>query len=195
MFKLGCFGIILSIFLIAGGAFLLISEEVGGPIIEDLFCPENDTFVRTSRPAQDGGENINFYCRDDDGGALNNIDGQVLLLIFAPLGVLALSIVFTAIGGSRRATKAQQTFLQNYTLPTGNNIQAKSYSYTANINDPELKAILGPLITQAQQVQPNQQLTLKEKLLQLRDAHDEGLIDSVEYERRKEAILDELIED
>lgn len=198
MAKLGCFGVILSIILIGAGAFLMISEETGDPILEEWFCPENDTFVRTSSPAIDGGTNINFYCEDDDGGALNSIDGQVLLVIFVPIGVLAVSIIVMVMGTVRNASRAQRSFMQNYTLPTNSgmaNVSVTTQSYTTSIDDPELKNMLGSLMAKAQHLQPNQATTLKDKLRQLQEAYDEGLIDHAEFERRKDAILDEIVED
>lgn len=202
--KIGCLGIIISVIFIGVGAFFIVSEDVGDPIFESLFCAEDETFTRTTRPSFDtGGEFVNFSCQNENGD-LNRVDGQVLLVVFIPLIPLFISVALLIVGTIRRVSKSTGGLLQNFATPAqGANIQ--TYTYTSKLGqtetNPDFKS-MSPLelmtwMENLQNVQPNQQssqqLTLKEKLRQLQSAYDEGLITEEEFDRRKQAVLDELM--
>lgn len=195
--KVGCLGLAFSIILVVVGMILVLGTDVAVPFLEPIFCPENDTLIRETSPSYDddgSGENVDYYCIDDDGGARTNMGGQLMLVVFALFAPMIFFILLLTLGGGNKTRQQAMQMLQNYASTTdGSTVDLRNMP-NADKNA-ILQEILGAQMTKLEQMQPNQQLTLKQKLLQLRDAYDEGLIDGNEYERRKEAILDDLIED
>jgi len=188
MAQLGCLILIIGIIVGVGGVIAILATDVGTPVLESLFCPENDSLIRESTPTYDG-ESIRFYCVDDDGGARTNIDGQVILLAFGLLAAIPVGILMMVVGSVRQAKNVMQNNLQQYGVP---GVQ----SYTTTSSDlSDFNEMLGPLMAKARRVNASNQMTLKEKLGQLQEAYDAGLIDRAEFDLRKELILDELVED
>lgn len=186
MLNLGCFLLPVSIILIVVGMILVLATDVAIPVLEPLFCSEEETLIRTSTANYEGGQNINYYCVDDVTGDRTSMDGQLFLVIGALFAPMILSILFLVIGGTRQSTNMAQTLIQQQASQMGRATGATP-DFTS-MTPKEMMAWMGTV----KNIQPAQELSLKDKLQQLRDAYDEGLIDRAEFDKRKDALLDEL---
>ena len=188
MAQLGCLLLILSLVLGVGGIIAVVATDVAIPILEPLFCEENDTLIRTTRPTYEG-ESINYYCVDDDGGAQTSVDGKLFLVVLGLLAPLPLGIILMVAGSVRQTKRTVQDNLQRYGVPiTSGGVTVQSYT-TSSGDLSDFDEMLGPLMEKAKRVNVNNQMTLKEKLSQLQDAYDAGLIDRAEFDARKDQIL------
>jgi len=185
MAQLGCLIVIIGIIVGVGGVIAMLTTDVGIPVLEVLFCPENDTLIRETTPTFQN-ESVRFYCVDD-GGARTSINSRVIFLALGLVAVIPVGLLMMVIGGLRQPEKMRPEDFKN------SGMTIRSYTVRNSLSD--FDDMLGPLMEKARRVNASNQMTLKEKLGQLQEAYDEGLIDLAEFEKRKVLILDELVED
>ena len=200
MFRFGWILFMFGMFFGIGGSIYLSVSDNALPLMETYFCEEDETLIRTSRQTYNG-ESINFYCEHEDGGVRRSVDDKFFLAIGVLLVPLMISLIFIIWGGINLAQRQQkntmqQAFGQNspYIDPNGN-IYVKSSS--ASVGDAtDVDAVIRAFTQQSStNLSSVQTLTLKQKLEQLQEAYDAGLITYFEFNERKDRVLDEIAED
>ncbi|MEQ8674729.1 MAG: SHOCT domain-containing protein [Aggregatilineales bacterium] len=198
MFKLGWLLFVIGMIGGMAGAFYMAGSEDALPFLEGYFCQDNETLIRTSTETYDGNA-INFYCEKNDGGARTSADGQFFMalgLVFSPL---ILSIPLIIIGGIRYSRRTQQQVMSGvlgqmqYTDGSGQVFVKSSKIPAGNFTD--VNSMINAVMAGAKDLNTSQKLTLKQKLEQLQEAYDSGLITYDELQIRKDRVLDEIAED
>jgi len=164
MIRLGIFLIVVGTVVGFGSMAVILGTDEAIPILEPLFCDDNDTLIRETR-ADFEGEIIDYYCVDDDGGERTNVAGKLFLVIFGLIGILPIGAFMTVFGTMRKTKQEAQENLQKYGVPI------QSGGVTVQSDNP-----------------------LQDKLRQLQEAYDAGLIDRAEYDSRKKLLLDNFVE-
>lgn len=201
MLKIGWLLFVVGMLFGMGSMVFMITSESSNPLIEGLICQENESLVRTSRPAYDGGQSINFYCQKDDGGERINVDGKFFLLVAIGFIPLMVSIPLIIIGSFRTAGRVQKTVMDTVLNPgVGFGDGTTSQVFVNNQRVPvsnmkDINAVLGAVMQRAGNLNDTQKLTLKQKLEQLQEAYDAGLITYDELQTRKDRVLDDIAED
>ena len=116
MIRLGIFLIIFGVFVGFGSMVVVLATDMAIPILEPLFCPENDTLIRETTSTFEG-ESIQYFCVDDDGGARTNVDGKLFLVIFGLIGLFPIGILLTVWGAMRAAKRVTQEYIHEYGVP------------------------------------------------------------------------------
>lgn len=199
MFKLGWLLFVIGMIVGMAGAFYMAGSEDALPLLEGYFCQDNETLIRTSTATYDG-DSINFYCEKNDGGARTSADGKFFLalgIVFLPL-IISIPLIF--IGGFRSAKRTQQQVLSGlggqsftYTDGSGQVFVRSGKVPTGDFTD--VNSMINAVMSGAQGLNNSQKLTLKQKLEQLQEAYDSGLINYDELQIRKDRVLDEIAED
>lgn len=191
------FGLVLLIFGIPFaviGAIALISSDALLTYVEPVICEENETLTRTARSTgRPNEEVINFYCRKDDGGELVPANNEFMLVFGALFLPIALAILLIIVGSVR--SRNENTFTLNEVSHTQWTVdQPVHYKVTTSTSTQDVDTIIQTILSSLK-TSGTKQLTLKEKLQQLKEAYDAGLITYAEFELRKDRILDEIAED
>ena len=197
MIKAGIILFILSIFFVVIGAIFIIGSEDAVDILDPYICGDNEDLVRTSTPTgRPNEQSIGFYCEKEDGGERVSADGKMMLAFGALFIPMLFSILLMIIGSARGANDNMQAdALQAQFAEQFGNSTATTYSISTSTNTHDVDAVIATVLDNFKEVNSTQQLTLKEKLEQLREAYDAGLISYEEFELRKDRVLDEIAED
>lgn len=173
MMRIGIVSLILSIGLVVAGFILILATDTMLEPLSTILCPTNQTLSRETSSFR-GETDVTFYCVNDDGVHQNEVTGWVVLMMFGlfiPMVISILLVVVAGVGKTRRA------------------VEVVAGSYGAR------EDVLDPLANQARHVNVGVgEPTLQNKLQQLKDAYEAGLINKWEYDDRKEQILDEFTE-
>ena len=197
MIKAGIILFILSIFFVVIGAIFIIGSEDAIDILDPYICGDNEDLIRTSTPTgRPNEQSIGFYCQKEDGGELVNADGKMMLAFGALFIPMLFSILLMIIGSARGSNDdTQAEALQRKFAERFGNTTATTYSISTSTNTHDIDAVIATVLDSVKGVNSTQQLTLKEKLEQLKEAYDAGIISYEEFELRKDRVLDDIAED
>jgi len=96
---------------------ILLSTDHAIPVLEPLFCDDNDALIRVTETGEDT-KIVDYYCVDDDGGAQISKTGLMWLIIILFVLTMPVGIVLFAIGQSRnplwRMSGAEESFPINF---------------------------------------------------------------------------------
>ncbi len=206
---MGRFLILLGIVLIIGSiifmglVFGMAGEDVSAQIISPFACEDNETLTQYSRTVSDfdgTSQTIDFFCEDSEGQERNVTITAIMVIIVGFVGLL-LTGIFATIAGAGIASK---NAIQNFS----GDIISGQYGTTVDLratkvdlNDgtfkeynPQIPANLRAVLKQASyqldQLVGNE--TLADKLEQLHEAYQKGLITTQEYDKIRASILDSM---
>jgi hypothetical protein len=201
MLKFGWLLFVIGILFTIGGAFFLASSDEALTFLEPYYCEDGETLIRTSRyDSYDNSTIINFFCQGL-GDNPRNVDLQFFLTILVIMIPLDISLIMIILGGVRQTQEKQKNAAG---LVFGNGVAYRKQDMpitvsrtVENINAddmPEIKDLIREAL-QKNNLNVQQELTLTQKLEQLRDAYNSGVLTHDEYERNKERILQEFAEE
>ena len=194
-------GIIL--ILVAVGLMIAVFSVEDIPFVQDtlvdLYCEPGETSItHASRLSFSGTQNSSsvWFCDDGEGNE-REITGQIGLTAVGVFIIPFLTGLFMIMGG---AWSIQRNFTRKIMSSAGIDNDMQIYSMTGAKNIDLSNANLSP----EQQAQAEKMLqslsnassvpasssTLADRLKQLEEARNQGLISSAEYERSRQAILD-----
>lgn len=175
-------------------------EEVAGQIIIPLACEEGDSIRTESRMtfSSDGrSQTTDFFCVDSE-GIEENVTDSVIVIIIVGFGGLLITGILTIFMGSRIVSKRMQENLRNTVFEQqgiGNIhssvIDLRSNTLKQGQIPPETQAQIQAIFSQMGDAFANND-SLADKLQQLEEARQQGLISQAEYERTRQAILDSM---
>jgi len=199
----GCLMIIGAIAFIVMGVFATSHPIIAGPV-EAIACTDAETLridtQNWSLPNGESGVNISFFCdiEPDVGRNVNDVAtlyqiGVVVVLMFVGFILILRGLVRSSLGTDGDAVKAQ---LQAQLAGRGDS----TVNYTAVENQlqqmpPETRAILDTVLNNIVTnvaTQPDSDITLVDRLEQLKQAYEKGLINREEYDKVRQAILDSM---
>lgn len=177
------------------GVTLGMQTETFSDYMSPIFCNSEETIVTETRRNFNSEQTVDVFCQVNEENR-RDVTGQVVLWLGGSFaGTLVLSIILMIVGGSimakRRAHDMINTF-QTFTVQSG---QPQSYDLRQSMNQipPEameiVKTVMGSM-GMTQSTFEGQSLT--ERLQQLEDARNQGLISQSEYDRVRTAILDRM---
>jgi hypothetical protein len=177
----GCFGCLLIVIAVVGLCGLVVipvlppfaeNETIDG-LLTPLVCQSGETILRDqySGPSRDGGTSysMDVYCIDKEGERRDETERWVLLSMAIFTAPFLLGLFMIIGGASRGAAKMATSVMSNTSTPFAG-MSTTSY------------------------VMPTQQPqggSLSERLKQLDDARNQGLITADEYDQMRKKILDE----
>ena len=184
--------------LIASGAFMMAAfgvfgEDVAAQIIIPFACNEGDS-IRTqeSYSSFENAQVIEFYCVDGE-GVEENVTGTVVGIIIIGFGGLLLPGIGMIIGGSMMAVgRGSKTLLNSVLQERSDDFLT---DHVIDLRDNPLKKGQFPQGTQQVSPQPGNpsgKNSLAAKLQQIEDARKQGLISQAEYEKSRQAILENM---
>jgi len=154
---------------------LIVSDDAGVSTIEPVLCSGNDILVRVNDSTPRSLEIIRFYCVNDDGGERSEVSNLIYMAMGLMAVVAIIGLVMALIGRARqRRTQLPQAWIQG-NMVGGQPINVQSMMTQQGSHDNNSK--------------------LQEKLAQLKESYDAGLIDRFEYDSRKKLLLDNFVED
>ncbi|QPC82983.1 SHOCT domain-containing protein [Phototrophicus methaneseepsis] len=203
MLKYGWLLFVMGMLFTVGGAFYIASSEAALDFLEPYYCEEGESLIQTNRyDPYDNSTIINFFCEGAD-GARRSADWQfflTILLLMAPLGVSLILIIL----GSIQQANAKKKNAEGLVFGTGvvyrkedGPIDVSGQAEDHSLDASEIKDLIKEALQQnnLNVHPPQQELTLKQKLEQLRDAYNAGVLTYDEYERNKERILQDFAEE
>jgi len=193
---LSVFLILLSVLLIAGvsAAILFVVNEDSVQVLSPFFCPENTDLESTSVQTFSGrttSQILTFACVNSDFIEVEDVTDEVTMALVIVIAVLVGGFVLLLFLGiiirprQYRRVRVQKAGLTS-TMP------GYGYTVTSNVSDAHMQIIgvVGEMLEKVNAAQNPDQI--KERLLTLRESYEAGLITSDEYEKKRQAILDEL---
>ncbi len=204
---MGRFLIFTGIILIFVSVALMIAvfavEDI--PFIEDIlvdvYCEPGETSITSARRLSFGGTQNSttvWYCDDNEGNE-REITGQVG---FTAVGVFLVPFFLGMFMIFAGAWRAQRNFTGKIMSSIGINEDVQIYTMKGapaiNLSKANMSAEQQAQVEQVLQSvsnafgTPASSNTLAERLKQLEDARQQGLISSAEYERTRQAILDSM---
>jgi len=213
------FGIL--IVFVAAGVFVFMMFETDHPIvagaIESVACTDNET-LRIERnnwslPNGSRGENITFFC-DIEPNVGRDVSGMGAAVTGGTFTVLLLTgMMFIFLGAFRLRSHRTQAFQNQFQSAMGGNsssLQGQDFfeqgdgtAQVVNIHGdldslpPQTRAMLenmlGGMMSSATVVSSGQsEPSLTDRLEQLKEAYEKGLINREEYDKVRQAILDSM---
>ena len=178
---------LLLIFVSVGYMIFFISgnEMVGG-----LICNGDETLEQQHRQTfsgNTGGSTTDFYCVDEEGESRDVTDTMIIVGAGGFIAIFLPSLLMTIIGGRMMMKRTTKQFINKFV--DGQNINDIS-QYQPQSQD-DVQAILQQLSAKAGKPAPAQG-TLTDRLKQLEDARDDGLLSQAEYDRMRQTILDNI---
>jgi hypothetical protein len=203
-------GVAAMIFLFQGPENATVAE-----LMDSLYCQPGEhigqAFVsRSSSSLRLNGQGVLFYCAND-AGARRDVTGSVAVLIGGAFAVPFVLGLLTVILGANMAVrrKMRSTLVGNSVVDTtpffgqaasqpirsGTVITINGKTATQADLPPQaakvLESLLGGFAGTAMQAAIKGEGTLPDKLEQLKEALDKGLITQAEHDRLRQAILDQ----
>lgn len=195
MIRFGIISLFLSIALIVAGFVLVLATDSMLEPLSPFLCPTDQSLSRETSSFR-GETNVFFYCVNDDGIAQKEITGWIVLTMFVLFVPMVISILLIVAGAQRKARRVVGGALNlddGAVIVGGVKVKHSQEILSGSFDD--LGDALEPLIAQARQMRVNvDEPTLREKLQQLKDAYDAGLINKWEFDDRKQQVLDDLTE-
>ena len=207
--------LILGIVLMAVATGLLVymttqtDSEQFGNLIERLYCNEDEHYAKWQGAYQydsfrrSGGYPVAFYCETAD-GTQREISGNVILVMIASFVVPSLLGLFMMMGGIGLMVKRGVSGLMKnvgnmQTVRTHSNvIDLRQGSEGYDNLSPDVKQMVDSLrqgmgaVSTQMQSQGQSGGSLAERLRQLDDAYNQGLISREEYDKARAAIIDKM---
>lgn len=201
-------------FLIFAGILLIITAvifmmatlgvfgtDIAAQIIVPISCEEGDTIRTQNRLSfsnNGSGQTTDFFCVDNEGDEEDVTGSVVMIIIVGFAGLLGTGILMIFIGAGILAKRVGQNFTNSlFGQQNLGNVQSTSYDLRKSSNvsqaqlSPEAKAVMEQVFSQVGDAFGNND-TLADKLRQLDEAKQQGLISQSEYERTRQAILDSM---
>lgn len=174
----------------------MAGEDISAQIISPFACEDNETLILYSRTVSDfdgTSQMIDFFCEDSEGQERHVTLTAVMVIIIGFTGLLLAGIFATIVG----AGITSKNTVKNLSV----GILSGEYSSTVDLRDgtykhgqaqlsPELRSIMKQASVQLEQLSGGD--TLADKLQQLQEAYQQGLITTEEYDKVRAAILDRM---
>jgi hypothetical protein len=179
---------IVYMFVMLGG----IENETTESIMEGLICEANERLSRTVEN-DSSGNSVNFYCTDFEGIERNVNLGAIAIIGGGFTALLLLGILSIRMGAKKIAQQLTGQF-QNFTMQAGqsNGLDMRDGSYQSGEIPPETMEKLQQVMGQIGTLFAANKETLTERLQELEEARNKGLITDSEYSRVRQAILDSM---
>lgn len=199
------FGIL---FWVAATIFLIVAlggagEELSGQLLAPFICEADETLglqQRNMLTSTGSGQTIDFYCVDSEDDERDVTHAAIPVLIVVFVGLLVSGIIAFIVGVNLiawRATRQISGFWggQNFgsmSAQQGSIMDLRDgvYQQYQTQNPEEMHSIFDRVFSQVGQA--FKQDSLSERLQQLEDARQKGLISQAEYERVRQSILDNM---
>jgi hypothetical protein len=170
------FGIVLSIMILASP-----NEGFIGELLTSNLCEEYETITSTRSITNGTNSTTSYYCADREGTVKKEITGQLIIIFFgvlmAPLLVGVGLIIVSAQSGSKQRTKVRAF--------DDNTFQVYTTSTTTRMTDEQAE-----MVQRVMDAFTGSGSNLTNRLQQLKDAYDKGLISQQEYEQTRRTILE-----
>lgn len=205
-------GLTLSIVLAVVVPLVMAFVPQADALTQSIMCPAGTTLERDESPASDGGTSISFYCVGKD-GERTSADGPfaviIIVLVMLPF-LFTMLLVMASVGkfGTGGVVLPPGSVsVQTFTTPefqamTAELARLKQDFHAGRISASEFQAQATALAQRAGlnnadvsmdvQVRGAAGGTLADRLRQLQDAYDAGLLTRDEFDQRRQALLDQL---
>lgn len=166
----------------------VFGQSVSAQFMGTILCEDNETFSQRYGEYRGSIENVPafFMCTDSEGIERNVNGGAIATIVIGFVGLLLTGIIIVNIGARRAVKEGFATFGDE--TGTGFHIARSTINYDNNTSADEMREILQSSFDVAGKALGVD--SLSDKLQQLDDALDKGLISKSEYETARQNLLD-----
>ncbi len=166
----------------------VLGESVSGQIMGTILCEDNETFSQRYGTYRGSIEDVPafFLCSDSEGIERNVNGGAIATIVIGFVGLLLTGIILVNIGARRAVKEGFATI--GIDSDSGFSIARNTISYDTNASTDEMREMLQNSFEVAGKALGVD--SLSDKLQQLDDALNKGLISKSEYEKARRNLLD-----
>lgn len=182
----------------------VFGNDISAQIIVPIACEPGDTIRTQNRLSfsnSGSGQTTDFFCVDNEGDEENVTDTVIIIILVGFGGLLGTGILMIFIGARMVVNRVTQSFTNTlFEQQNIGNVQTSSSTFDLRQNSSDFNQTQIPPQTQAQIQSVLSQVgdafgnndSLADKLRQLDEAKQQGLISQSEYEHTRQAILDSM---
>jgi hypothetical protein len=186
MLRIGIIGLVLSIILIVAAFIIVLATDVAVEPLSPIICQSPDTLFRETYQTAPGQTEVRFYCSNSDRTDVQDVTGYIVLLlcgVFIPLTLFIMFIVLRARRGISRIS------MPGAGITLDRSSGSPPISGIPSTSNEDVVKYPGQSIRRRTSVDA----VLRDKLDQLKMAHDRGKITYRDYERLRKKLMDELL--